>query len=184
MSAFAGGGGNEPRSEERGRKRAVGAEEVTIYSDGACHGNPGPGGFAAIIVRGDGREEVVTGAEPHTTNNRMELMAAIRGLEALGDGSRARLVTDSQYVKNGITTWIHQWLQRGWKTSSRKDVLNRDLWERLHALCRRRDVSWEWVQGHSGHSYNERCDRLATAAIERLRQSRHGDGSRGREPGP
>jgi ribonuclease HI len=148
---------------------------VTVYSDGSCHGNPGAGGYAAIIV--SGREErEITGAVPFTTNNRMELTAAIRALESLPEHTRVHMVTDSQYLKNGATVWIHDWIRRGWKTSSRKDVLNRDLWEKLLALSRHHEVSWEWVRGHGGHLYNERCDQLANAAIARLESGSAGRG--------
>ena len=140
---------------------------VTIYCDGACRGNPGPGGYAAILRSGR-CETTVAGAEPRTTNNRMELMAAIKALEALGEPSNVKIVTDSQYLKNGITVWIHAWRARGWRTSARKAVLNRDLWERLLALCGEHSVEWEWVAGHAGHEFNERCDRLANEAIDEL----------------
>lgn len=125
------------------------------------------GGYGAII-QWDGREKVLSGAEAHTTNNRMELTAAIEGLAKLNRRCEVRIVTDSQYLKNGMTVWIHQWLARGWKTAGRKSVLNRDLWERLHDLCGKHVVRWEWVPGHAGHELNERCDRLANEAIDRF----------------
>jgi ribonuclease HI len=140
---------------------------VTIYTDGACRGNPGPGGYAAILVSGNTEKEV-SGREPRTTNNRMELLAAIRGLEALTRQCRVRVVTDSQYVKKGITEWIEDWVRRGWRTADKKEVKNRDLWERLLELRGQHDVVWEWTQGHAGHEYNERCDRLANDAIDGL----------------
>ncbi|MGQ9589212.1 MAG: ribonuclease HI [Planctomycetota bacterium] len=140
---------------------------VTIYCDGACRGNPGPGGYAAII-RSGGRERTVAGAEPRTTNNRMELTAAIKALESLEGRSDVTIVTDSQYLKNGITVWIHAWRARGWRTSGRKAVLNRDLWERLLALSGEHSVQWEWVAGHAGDELNERCDRLANEAIDEI----------------
>ncbi len=140
---------------------------VTVYCDGACRGNPGPGAYAAIIVSG-GRETQITGAEPRTTNNRMELTAAIKALESLEEPCDVSLVTDSQYLKNGITTWIHSWKARGWRTSARKKVQNRDLWERLAALCEKHSVRWAWVAGHAGDEMNERCDRLANEALDDL----------------
>ena len=141
-------------------------KRVTIYTDGACEGNPGPGGFAAIIEEeGDTRD--VTGGEPRTTNNRMELKAVIAGLEALDATSRVRIVTDSQYVAKGMTSWIHGWRRKGWKTASGTPVKNRELWEELDALAKRHRVEWEWVRGHDGHPGNERADTLAKEAIPR-----------------
>lgn len=145
-------------------------QSVTIYCDGACRGNPGPGGYAAIVVAG-GKETVISGAEPRTTNNRMELTAAIKALETLREPSEVSIVTDSQYLKNGITVWIHTWRARGWRTSGRKAVLNRDLWERLLELCAKHTVTWKWVAGHAGDEMNERCDRLANQALDDLLSS-------------
>jgi ribonuclease HI len=141
---------------------------VDIYTDGACRGNPGPGGWAALLLSGEHRKEI-SGSEPATTNNRMELMAAIRGLEALRKpGTRARVFTDSQYVIKGIREWVGAWKQRGWKTADKKPVKNQDLWERLDALASKHDVEWHWVPGHSGVEGNERVDRLANEAIDAM----------------
>ncbi|HXV21473.1 MAG TPA: ribonuclease HI [Desulfuromonadales bacterium] len=137
---------------------------VEIFSDGACSGNPGPGGWGTIL-RWDGNEKELSGFEPETTNNRMELTAAIAGLAALKRPCLVRLTTDSEYVKKGITEWIDGWVRRGWKNSQKKDVANRDLWERLLEESRRHQVEWCWVRGHAGHEENERCDELARAAI-------------------
>ena len=137
---------------------------VEIYSDGACRGNPGPGGWGALL-RYNGREKELWGGEADTTNNRMELMAAIRALEALKRRSRVKLFTDSIYVMKGITTWIHDWKRRGWRTADKKPVKNADLWERLDALAARHDVEWHWVKGHAGHPENERADELANKGI-------------------
>ncbi|HHQ42033.1 MAG TPA: ribonuclease HI [Chromatiales bacterium] len=141
--------------------------EVEIWTDGACSGNPGPGGWAALLRYGD-HERTLSGAEPRTTNNRMELLAAIRALEALRRPCRVRLVTDSEYLKKGITEWLPRWKARGWRTSERKPVKNADLWRRLDELATRHHVEWEWVRGHAGHPENERVDRLARAALKRL----------------
>ncbi len=141
--------------------------EVEIWTDGACSGNPGPGGWAALLRYGD-HERTLSGAEPRTTNNRMELLAAIRALEALRRPCRVRLVTDSEYLKKGVTEWLPRWKARGWRTSERKPVKNADLWRRLDELARRHDIEWEWVRGHAGHPENERVDRLARAALKRL----------------
>lgn len=137
---------------------------VTIYTDGACSGNPGPGGYGAILVSGSRRKEISRGYT-RTTNQRMELMAVIAALEQLKRPSDVKVYTDSTYVRQGITTWIHQWRRRGWKTAAKKPVKNRDLWERLSALTEKHSVEWEWVKGHAGHPENERCDQLATGAI-------------------
>lgn len=139
-------------------------KQVEIFSDGACSGNPGPGGWGTLL-RWDGHLKELSGYEPHTTNNRMELMAAIAGLEVLKHPCRVRLTTDSEYVKKGITEWIDNWVRKGWKNSQKKDVANRDLWERLLAASRQHQVDWHWVRGHAGHPENERCDELARAAI-------------------
>jgi ribonuclease HI len=139
-------------------------EEVLIYTDGACEGNPGPGGYAAIIDRGGVRKEVI-GGEPRTTNNRMELLAVISALRALSEPSTVRVVTDSLYVLKGITTWIHSWRRKGWKTASGAPVKNRDLWEQLDILVKQHRVRFEWIRGHNGHPENERADALAREAI-------------------
>lgn len=143
-------------------------KQVTIYTDGACEGNPGPGGFAAIIEI-DGLRREISGAEPMTTNNRMELTAIIRAMDSLAERSRVHVATDSQYVVFGMTRWIHSWQRKGWKTTSGDQVKNRDLWEKLIEHGRRHQVSWEWVRGHSGHEQNELADTLAKKAIADLR---------------
>jgi len=139
-------------------------KEVVIYTDGSCEGNPGPGGYAAIVDIAGEREEI-TGGEPQTTNNRMEMMAIVEGLKAVREPSRIRVVTDSQYVVNGMKSWIHGWRRRGWKTAAGAPVKNKDLWERLSTLAQGHKVSWEWVKGHAGHPENERADTLAKEAI-------------------
>jgi len=137
---------------------------VTIYTDGSCLGNPGPGGYAAILLAGDHRLELSQGYAG-TTNNRMELMAAIAGLETLKVKSAVELVTDSQYVKKAFTDrWLVGWKKNGWKTAAKQPVKNQDLWRRLDALIQAHEVSWRWVRGHAGHTENERCDELARAA--------------------
>jgi ribonuclease HI len=137
---------------------------VEIFTDGACSGNPGPGGWGTILRYG-GHEKELSGYDPETTNNRMELTAVIAGLEALKRPCDVHLTTDSQYVKKGITEWIDGWVKRGWKNSQKKPVANRDLWEQLLALTEKHRVEWCWVRGHAGHAENERCDELARAAI-------------------
>lgn len=139
---------------------------VEIFTDGACSGNPGPGGWAALLRYGESEREL-SGGEAQTTNNRMELMAAIRALETLSRPVKARLHTDSQYVRDGITAWLPRWKARGWKTADKKPVKNVDLWQRLAAAAAIHDVDWIWVRGHSGHPENERVDRLAREAIPR-----------------
>jgi ribonuclease HI len=139
-------------------------KRVSIWTDGACSGNPGPGGWGAILRFGD-REKELCGGEPMTTNNRMELMAAIMALEALTRPCVIDLYTDSQYVRGGVTSWIKNWKQRGWKTADRKPVKNVELWQRLEAAEERHDVAWHWVKGHSGHEMNERADALARAGL-------------------
>ncbi len=141
--------------------------EVEIFTDGACRGNPGPGGWGALLRYGDHERELY-GAEPLTTNNRMELMAAIQALEALRRPCRVRLTTDSQYLKQGITSWLANWKRRGWKTAAGKPVKNQDLWRRLDTAVGRHQVHWAWVKGHAGHDGNERADRLANRAIDEL----------------
>jgi ribonuclease HI len=137
---------------------------VEIYSDGACRGNPGPGGWG-VLLRYDGREKELWGGEAATTNNRMELMAAIRALEALKRPSRVRLYTDSLYVMKGISTWIRDWKRRGWRTADKKPVKNADLWRRLDEVAAKHDMEWHWVRGHAGHPENERADELANRGI-------------------
>ncbi|MDA8190671.1 ribonuclease HI [Acidiferrobacter thiooxydans] len=141
--------------------------KVVIHTDGACRGNPGPGGWGAIL-EADGRERTLSGAEAATTNNRMELQAAIAALKALNRACEVELVTDSQYVRQGITEWLAQWKRRGWLTAARRPVANADLWRELDAAASRHTVHWRWVKGHSGHPGNERADRLANEAIDRL----------------
>jgi len=142
--------------------------KVVIHTDGACSGNPGPGGWGAILEFG-GREKEICGGEPATTNNRMELMAAIRALEALTKPCKVELHTDSQYVMKGITEWIRGWKARGWKTADRKPVKNEDLWRRLDEARARHEVDWRWVKGHNGHELNERADALARQGLEEAR---------------
>jgi ribonuclease HI len=143
---------------------------VDAFTDGACSGNPGPGGWG-VLLRWNGTEKELKGGEPDTTNNRMELMAAISALEALKRSVPIRLHTDSQYVKNGITTWIHGWKKNGWKTASKDPVKNEDLWRRLDDLVARHKVEFHWVKGHAGHVENERADQLAR---DGLREARDG----------
>lgn len=143
------------------------ASRVEIFTDGACRGNPGPGGWAALLRYGD-TEKSIRGAEAHTTNNRMELMAAIEGLGALKRPSRVTLTTDSEYVRQGITRWIIGWKRRGWRRAGNRSVLNVDLWQRLDALNEGHEVSWRWVKGHSGHAENEAVDRAANEAIDEM----------------
>jgi ribonuclease HI len=137
---------------------------VEIFTDGACRGNPGPGGWGAIL-RFNGVEKELSGGEAATTNNRMELTAVIRALEALRQPSKARVYTDSQYVQKGIKEWIHGWKRNGWKTSDKKDVKNKDLWIELDELRKRHEIEWHWVKGHAGHPENERADALANMGI-------------------
>jgi ribonuclease HI len=144
------------------------SERVVIYTDGACSGNPGPGGWGALLRFG-GNEKELSGAENPTTNNRMELMAAIEALKALKRPCAVDLYTDSKYVKDGITSWIFGWQKRGWKTADNKDVKNAELWQALLAATQRHQVAWHWVKGHAGHEENERVDALARAAIENAR---------------
>lgn len=143
-------------------------ERIEIFTDGACRGNPGPGGWGALL-RYRGREKQLSGAEPETTNNRMELLAAISALEALNKKAcRVDLTTDSQYLRQGVTEWLANWKRRGWKTADKKPVKNQDLWQRLDELAQRHDVRWHWVRGHSGHTENEMADQLANEAIDEM----------------
>lgn len=146
------------------------SEPVTIYTDGACSGNPGPGGWGALLIFG-ATEKELSGGETLTTNNRMELTAAIMALEALTRPCAVDLHTDSQYVRNGITQWLSGWKARGWRTAARDPVKNEDLWRRLDAAAARHRVNWHWVRGHSGHPENERVDALARAAMPRTRRA-------------
>ena len=146
-------------------------DRVIIHTDGACSGNPGPGGYGAILTFGD-HEKEISGGEPHTTNNRMELMAAIAALEALKRPCNVDLHTDSQYVQQGISSWIKSWKRNGWRTADKKPVKNVDLWQRLDAALAPHEVHWHWVKGHDGHEMNERADVLARSAIENARAVR------------
>jgi ribonuclease HI len=141
--------------------------QVTIWTDGACRGNPGPGGWAAVLMK-DHHEKELSGAERDTTNNRMELTAAIRGLHALKRRCRVRLYTDSEYLKRGITEWLADWKRRGWKTADKKPVKNLDLWQEIEALTEKHDIEWHWVRAHSGIPENERVDQLANRAIDEM----------------
>jgi ribonuclease HI len=143
-------------------------KKVVIHSDGGCHGNPGPGGWAATLSYGAHKKEL-SGGEPATTNNRMELRAAIEALNALKEPCDVTFVTDSEYVKNGVTTWLKGWKFNGWRTKSKKPVKNEDLWRALDSATCRHKVSWNWVKGHAGHDGNERCDQLAQEAIAQIK---------------
>ncbi|WP_294948193.1 ribonuclease HI [Sulfurivirga sp.] len=142
-------------------------KKVELFTDGGCRGNPGPGGWGALLRYGRHEKELF-GAEPETTNNRMELTAVIEGLRALREPVEVTVTTDSQYVKRGVTEWLPRWKQNGWKTSDRKPVKNRDLWEALDAELQRHRVHWRWVKGHAGHAENERVDALANRAMDEL----------------
>jgi ribonuclease HI len=143
---------------------------VEIFTDGACSGNPGPGGWGAVLRYGEVEKEM-SGGEPATTNNRMEMMAAIMAIEAVKRPCEIHLHTDSEYLRNGIMTWIHSWKARGWKTADKKPVKNVDLWQRLERAIETHDVHWHWVKGHSGHIENERADELARLAIRQMRDA-------------
>jgi len=142
-------------------------KHVTIYTDGACSGNPGPGGWGAILLFGD-KEKELSGGEQDTTNNRMELTAAIKALEALKEPCRVDIHTDSNYLRQGMSEWLKNWKRHGWKTADKKPVKNADLWQRLDELATIHHAHWHWVKGHSGHPLNDRADKLATAAIKTL----------------
>ena len=148
-------------------------KQITAFTDGACSGNPGPGGWGVVLRSGEHEREIYGGAS-ETTNNRMELTAAIRALEALREPCEVELTTDSTYVKDGITRWLTKWKQNGWRTSANKPVKNRDLWELLEAEATRHVIEWRWVKGHSGHPDNERADALANLGIEKTRGSQSG----------
>ena len=145
-------------------------KNVKIYTDGACKGNPGKGGWGAVLQYGE-TEKVISGFQANTTNNIMELTAAVEALKVLKEPCNIVLTTDSTYVKNGISTWIFNWKKNGWKTASRKPVKNKLLWQELDAICQNHSIQWEWVKGHSGHPENERCDELANEAINDACQS-------------
>ena len=146
------------------------SDHVIIHTDGACKGNPGPGGWGAVLQAGGGHEKELWGGEPNTTNNRMELMAAIMALEALKRPCKVELHTDSKYVMQGITEWMRGWKARGWLTADKKPVKNADLWQRLDAARLKHDVKWRWVKGHAGHELNERADQLANRGVADLRR--------------
>ncbi len=150
--------------------------ELFAYTDGACSGNPGPGGWGALLIARDGntviRERALSGGEADTTNNRMELLAAISALEALQRASTLTVVTDSAYVKNGVSQWIHGWKRNGWRTADKKPVKNVDLWQRLDEAQARHTVTWEWIKGHAGHAENERADELARAGMAPFKPSK------------
>ena len=156
---------NESDSSDQ---QAAATEQVLIHTDGACLGNPGPGGWGALL-QFRGRERELSGGEPDTTNNRMELMAAIMALEALSRPCQVRLRTDSQYVRQGITEWMPRWIARGWRTAGGGQVKNRDLWQRLQQAAAAHTIQWEWVRGHAGDPGNEHVDRLARTAAEAMR---------------
>ena len=150
--------------------KAASKKIVEIYTDGACSGNPGPGGWGAILRYGTTEKEM-NGGEPQTTNNRMELMAAIMAIEAVKRPCEIHLHTDSEYLRQGITTWIHSWKARNWRTADKKPVKNVDLWQRLERAIETHDVHWHWVKGHSGHVENERADELARLAIRQMKDA-------------
>jgi ribonuclease HI len=168
--AEAGGAGGAATPAERLLSAAPG-RVVEVWTDGGCSPNPGPGGWAAILVYGTHHKEL-SGAEPHSTNNRMELTAAIAALEALKRPCRVVLHTDSEYLRNGITRWIKDWVRKGWRTAARQPVANQELWQRLLAAAEPHEIDWRWVRGHAGDPMNERVDRLAAAARESLSAGR------------
>jgi len=142
-------------------------DQIEIFTDGACRGNPGPGGWG-VLLRYQGKERTLHGGEVETTNNRMELMAAIIGLESLKESCRVTLTTDSKYVTNGITDWVENWKKKAWKTTAKKPVKNEDLWRRLDEISQQHEIKWQWVKGHSGHRENELVDALANQGIDEL----------------
>ncbi len=146
-------------------------KKVAMFTDGACRGNPGPGGWGVVLRYGD-KEKEMHGGEPATTNNRMELMAAIAGLEALRQPCQVVLTTDSRYVMDGVTQWMPNWKKRGWKTASKQPVKNVDLWQRLDAAIQPHEIDWQWVKGHSGHPENERADALANKGIDEMNKQK------------
>ena len=141
---------------------------VNLYTDGACKGNPGPGGWGVVIIKNGKPVDEIYGGELNTTNNRMELLAVIHGLNNIAEAETVRVNTDSMYVKNGITSWINKWVENGWKTAAKKPVANQDLWQQLDAALARHSVNWHWVKGHSGHEKNEIADQLANKGIDTL----------------
>jgi ribonuclease HI len=140
--------------------------KYTIYTDGACSGNPGPGGWGAVIFDNDNKQKNISGSEENTTNNRMELSAAIMALKEVNTNSEITIYTDSTYVKNGITEWVLKWKENGWKNSNKEPVKNKDLWEKLDNLCEQNTINWKWVKGHASNKYNNLADELATKAIK------------------
>jgi len=160
--------------------------DLFAFTDGGCSGNPGPGGWGVVLEAWDGatliKSRDLSGGEPETTNNRMELMAAIMALETLERAAAITVVTDSVYLKDGITGWIHGWKRNGWKTAAKKPVKNADLWQRLEAAAAGHKVTWEWIKGHAGHEQNERADRLARAEIKALKQAAKAQESSGAQP--
>ncbi len=145
-------------------------KQVKLITDGACLGNPGPGGWAVVLRYNEHKKEI-WGSEPHTTNNRMELTAAIEGLKAIKEGCEVDIVTDSEYLKNGITQWIHNWKRRGWMTAAKQPVVNQDLWKALDQQVARHQTKWSWTKGHASHEDNNRCDELATRAAREQSRS-------------
>jgi len=168
--------GADRRGRAQGKAALSAMPDLFAYTDGACSGNPGPGGWGVLLIAREGgavvKERELSGGEPQTTNNRMELMAAIAALESLARPSALTIVTDSAYVKNGVTSWIHGWKRNGWKTADRKPVKNIDLWQRLDAAQARHRVTWHWIKGHAGHPENERADELARAGMAPFRPRR------------
>lgn len=145
---------------------------VEIYTDGACSGNPGPGGYCAIL-KYDNHEKIISGFEKNATNNKMELKAVIEGLKALKRPSKIKLVTDSQYVYKGITEWIKNWIRNGWKNSKKEDVQNKELWQELYNLTKIHEIEWIWIEGHKGHPENEKCDKIAKETIKTSLPQKH-----------
>lgn len=162
---------NELFAEENIGTDEISHKQIAVYTDGGCHGNPGVGGWACVIIDGE-NEKILSGGEEHTTNNRMELSAAINALSAISENStwrasQIKIFSDSQYVKNGITSWIKNWKKNGWKTAAKKPVLNQDLWQKLDSLCAALNVEWTWVKGHAGNKYNEMCDALCQKEMKK-----------------